>query len=166
MVFFYIYKYILEKEVGDWRLIQPEAAICEWMCLYHLSFFLLIIQQQFISCHSAILTGKSKVSPTCVKNLYYINHIKLATAAQNISVFLCLQRFVSGRNIFTDREDQNIFRNRHLPLTMRSLLFFSTLFFFFHSSKSDFASQLAAFINETVSEAILLNRIEWDTIRI
>merc|ERR1711936_509344 len=51
--------------------------------------------------------------------------------AQNISVFLCLQR------------------NRHLPLTMRSLLFFSTLFFFFHSSKSDFASQLAAFINET-----------------
>merc|ERR1711997_297286 len=51
--------------------------------------------------------------------------------AQNISVFLCLQR------------------NRHLPLTMKSLLFFSTLFFFFHSSKSDFASQLAAFINET-----------------
>merc|ERR1711874_308056 len=51
--------------------------------------------------------------------------------AQNISVFLCLQR------------------NRHLPLTMRSLLFFSTLFFFFHSSTSDFASKLATFINET-----------------
>merc|ERR1711992_252681 len=51
--------------------------------------------------------------------------------AQNISVFLCLQR------------------NRHLPLTMRSLLFFSTLFFLLHGSKSDFASQLAAFINET-----------------
>merc|ERR1711974_211463 len=51
--------------------------------------------------------------------------------AQNISVFLCLQR------------------NRHLPLTMRSLLFFSTLFLFFHSSQSDFASQLATFINET-----------------
>merc|ERR1712183_896674 len=46
-------------------------------------------------------------------------------------------------------EDQNIFRNRHIPLTMRSLLFFSTLFFFFHSSKSDFASKLATFINET-----------------
>merc|ERR1711997_79979 len=51
--------------------------------------------------------------------------------AQNISVFLCLQR------------------NRHIPLTMRSLLFFSTLFFFFRSSKSDFASKLATFINET-----------------
>merc|ERR1712200_301041 len=51
--------------------------------------------------------------------------------AQNISVFLCLQR------------------NRHLPLTMRSLLFFSTLFFLLHGSKSDFASQLATFINET-----------------
>merc|ERR1712183_742964 len=51
--------------------------------------------------------------------------------AQNISVFLWLQR------------------NRHIPLTMRSLLFFSTLFFFFHSSKSDFASKLATFINET-----------------
>ena len=84
----------------------------------------------------------------------YINHISLSTAAQNISVFLCLQRFVSGEIFSPDREDQNIFRNRHLPLTMRSLLFFSTLFFFFHSSKSDFASQLAAFINETVSEAI------------
>ena len=84
----------------------------------------------------------------------YINHISLSTAAQNISVFLCLQRFVSGEIFSPDREDQNIFRNRHLPLTMRSLLFFSTLFFFFHGSKSDFASQLAAFINETVSEAI------------
>merc|ERR1739844_414419 len=51
--------------------------------------------------------------------------------AQNISVFLCLQR------------------NRHLPLTMRSLLFFSTLFLFFHGSQSDFASQLATFINDT-----------------
>lgn len=133
------------------------------MCFYHL-LFLLIFQQQFISCHSAILTGKSKVSPTCVKNLY-LNRINLSTAAQNISVFLCLQRFVSGEIFSPDREDQNIFRNRHLPLTMRSLLFFSSLFFFLHSSKSDFASQLATFINETVSEAILLNRIEWDTIR-
>merc|ERR1711953_1335242 len=51
--------------------------------------------------------------------------------AQNFPVFLCLQR------------------NRHLPLTMRSLLFFSALFFLFHGSKSDFASQLATFINET-----------------
>merc|ERR1711936_874149 len=50
---------------------------------------------------------------------------------QNFPVFLCLQR------------------NRHLPLTMRSLLFFSALFFLFHGSKSDFASQLATFINET-----------------
>merc|ERR1712154_658068 len=50
---------------------------------------------------------------------------------QNFPVFLCLQR------------------NRHLPLTMRSLLFFSALFFLLHGSKSDFASQLAAFINET-----------------
>ena len=132
------------------------------MCFHNL-LFLLIFQQQFITCHSAILTGKSKVSPTCVKNLYYINHIKLSTAAKNISVFLCLQRFVSEEIFSRDREDQNIFRNRHIPLTMRSLLFFSTLFFFFHSSKSDFASKLATFINETVSEAILLNRIEWDT---
>ena len=135
------------------------------MCFHNLSF-LLIIPQQFISCHSAMLTGKSKVSPTCVKNLYKST---LSCQPQHrIFQCSCVFKGLFPPKYFTaDREDQNIFRNRHLPLTMRSLLFFSTLFFFFHGTKSDFASQLATFINDTVSEAILSNWIGWwDTIRI
>ena len=37
------------------------------------------------------------------------------------------------------------------PFTMRSLLFFSTFLLAFYGSRSDFAAQLAAFINDTVS---------------
>merc|ERR1711990_315984 len=37
----------------------------------------------------------------------------------------------------------------HHPLTMKSLLFFSSLLLLFHGHKSDFASQLAIFISDT-----------------
>merc|ERR1711936_548812 len=39
--------------------------------------------------------------------------------------------------------------NRHFPLTMKFLLFFTTFCLLFHCYKSDFAAQLDAFISDT-----------------
>ena len=96
------------------------------------------------------------MSETCVQ--FNINQIKMSIATQNSSNQYTLcdgVRFVFFRNnIFT--ADQNIFSNRHFPLTMKFLLFFTTFCLLFHCYKSDFAAQLDAFISDTVSIEIYL----------
>ena len=72
------------------------------MCLYIIYYFfkysnnnLSVVTQQFwlenLKCLQHVLR-------------IYINHIKLSSTAQNISVFLCLQRFVSGEIHISTRQ--------------------------------------------------------------